>query len=533
MNKSLLGRRTTLDFGMKPPVRFFCEMEDSVLESPNGPGLIMQALDDLCATQKAKVKTSARKSDNEEVAPDALPHLDHPVYEEHGQAVVLAGKKPKFNETAVAHRFGQESLVHFDEKRQGFIQYDAKHGLWLACSDNGINKQIVAFLKTVAAEYGRPEMCHELTTRTLTSIASMVKCVRPAPVVEPGEGLFKVGNGVLDLRQNPPKLLANDPRYGFRTGCAVNYSPKAECPEFKKQLLGLALAPEDISLTQRYFGSILLGPNHCHRILALQGDAASGKTTLLTILEQMLGLDQVAELRVQHLAERFEFAAFQGKRILVGKDLPSDTLSRPAARHVKALVGGDALQSEEKYVPGREPLQGNFHVLLTSNKGLRICLDGDEEAWRRRLLVVPFVNRVKKLRLDLARHLLDTEAEGILAWMVQGAVMHLKERATGNFKLTVEQQVRVDDMIARSKPVEEFVRAKVMKDKKCQVTVQQLGDAYTDFCHEKKWKPLTQRQFQNELNEVMAKVHVVAQSHDLTGPDKKRVRGFRGVRLQG
>jgi hypothetical protein len=53
-----------------------------------------------------------------------------------------------------------------------------------------------------------------------------------------------------------------------------------------------------------------------------------------------------------------------------------------------------------------------------------------------------------------------------------------------------------------------------------------------DFCQEKHWEPLTERQLQNELKKVMADVHRVGRSNDLVGPNEKTARGFRGVRLQ-
>ena len=35
-------------------------------------------------------------------------------------------------------------------------------------------------------------------------------------------------------------------------------------------------------------------------------------------------------------------------------------------------------------------MRGSFHVILASNSRLRIALDGDEDAWARRLIVVDF-----------------------------------------------------------------------------------------------------------------------------------------------
>lgn len=463
--------------------------------------------------------------------PKPLLFVEHPIYQEHGQGVVMGERRPKFNQTAIAHRFAEEATIAFDEKFQKCVQYTAETGLWRSRSDNEIKGQLTAFLRRVAEEYKLPGIAFETTPTLLAAIAGMVKFLRPATFTEVEEGLFKVGAGVLDLGHNPPKLLSDSPAFGFRNGCGVKYDPTAMCPQFENELLGSALDLDDVGLLQRYCGSILLGPNRTHRMMVLRGEAASGKSTFVTILESILGLESVAYLRTQHLAGRFEFSGFQGKRLLAGKDVPGDTLSRSGAKLLKSLVGEDALQSETKYVAEKEYLRGNFHVLLTCNSSLHIALDGDEDAWRRRLLVVQFKRTVETLRLNFAKKLLAEEGEGILAWMVKGAVLHLQERQSGGFVLTPQQQARVDDMIAQSESVMQFVRARIMKQKARHLTVHEITDAYLQFCAEKHWTPLSERQFQNNLAQAMEVQHHVIRRNDIVGPDKKSVRGFSGVAL--
>jgi len=115
------------------------------------------------------------------------------------------------------------------------------------------------------------------------------------------------------------------------------------------------------------------------------GTAGGGKSTLVSIVEKMLSETNVAHLRTKHLNGRFETAAFLGKRILVGKDVPGDTLSEKGARLLKSLVGGDLLQAEIKYNPTKQMLRGNFHVVIASNTNLRIALDGEPSIATRRV----------------------------------------------------------------------------------------------------------------------------------------------------
>ena len=72
--------------------------------------------------------------------------------------------------------------------------------------------------------------------------------------------------------------------------------------------------------------------------------------------------------------------------------MPGDSLSVSGARMLKSLVGGDLMQAETKYNADKRALRGDFHVVIVSNNNLRIGLDGDRDAWGRRLLVVDFKN---------------------------------------------------------------------------------------------------------------------------------------------
>ena len=344
-------------------------------------------------------------------------------------------------------------------------------------------------------------------------------------------GIVHVANGMLHLRDNPPSLLDFDPCYRSRNAAPVAYDPEAECPRFRRELLESALDADDVSLVQRYAGALLLGRNLAQKILVLVGTAGGGKSTLLEIIERIIGLENIGQLRTELLRERFEIARFIGKTLLTGKDVEGRFLEAEGASKLKALVGHDLLDAERKGSNASFQVRGDFGVVITCNSRLRVKLDGDADAWRRRLLIVKYERpKPEQPERDFAARLLAEEGPGILSWMVDGALAHLTEvRERGDYHLTARQRRRVDDLLAESDGVREFIRRRVKPCEGADVTVFELEEAYSAFCDDLGWEPLPVRRLQTILPDAMQEIRRVARRNDIerSGPKK----GFSGVRL--
>ena len=440
--------------------------------------------------------------------------------------------KVAFNQTSLVRKFVMDQHVGMERTKETMLKYSPTTGAWEPLTSSTVKLMLSEAVRKTADEYKQSQLPFKTKPSFLNSLEQMTKVVAPLVDTAPKDALLLLKDGVLDLTDKPA-LRDFNPDYGFTSGSSLRFNPKAKCPRFLKELLGSALPEDDVSLVQRYFGSVLLGPNASHRILLLKGTAGGGKSTLVSLLERVIGYDRVAYLRSNHLAGRFEFGGFLGKRMLTGKDVPGDALSVDGAKLMKSLVGGDLLEGEIKYVAEKKQLVGDFQLVIACNNNLLIAPDEDPDAWRRRLLVVEFSRPKPTAPIsDFAEKLFQEEGEGILAWLVEGAVQHRTElKKTGNFKLTKEQQGRIDDLIDASRSVEFFVQNRLNLEKGKNLPVQSIVAAYQEFCKERNWTAVTERQVENQLGTLMAKVHGVAKRNDVPLENGKLVRGFYGVSL--
>jgi P4 family phage/plasmid primase-like protien len=456
-----------------------------------------------------------------------------PIVQEYGPLLLIEGDDVTVNQIAVAKKFTVECGISFDETAGQFRQYDASSGVLKILNDAKAKLALGAFLKLVAEKENAPGLIMMRTNAMLASILNLARgiAVMGKPVIDAGPTVH-VANGVIEVSATGAVLREFRPEDWATCACAIRYNPKAKCVRFQDELLKPALSADDISLLQRFFGAVLMGLNAAQRFLVLYGDAASGKSTLVRILEWVIGLARVATMRTAHLAGRFEMHGFHDKGLLTAKDVASDFLAQRGAKTIKALIGDDVFETEQKY-GGKAQLTGTRNVLVTSNAPLRLSLDGDEGAWRRRLLVIHFKRTAAIQRVsNFAEVLLKDEAEGILAWMIEGAVAHLKELGTGgDFELTQGQRERIEKWILASKCVEVFVTEKVARSAKAAVSVEELHDAYLAFCKAREWVPVATKSFHTKLPDLMAKEHGAHRRNDIKRGGKA-VRGFKGVILR-
>ena len=241
---------------------------------------------------------------------------------------------------------------------------------------------------------------------------------------------LNVQNGVVDLHTG--KLRPRERAEILTSVCTANFDPTATAPLWQKFLnttFGLDTAPTDserqdvtdlIAYVQRVAGLACYGGMPYEKVPVWFGLGHNGKSTMADVLSNILGgYSSTADPKILlGQAEPHQIADLRGLRLLLmAETSDGDTLHTAS---LKRIAGRDDLKGARKYGHSFVFPPTHLPVLLTNH--LPRVAATDEATWRR-LALVPFTHTVAKSDADpfLERKLL-AEADGILAWMVAGAV---------------------------------------------------------------------------------------------------------------
>ena len=440
----------------------------------------------------------------------------------------------KINEFYFAAKFKLEHPVLWDPTEREFYRYDTLGGLWHCVSTENLKFQLGIDFKHASDQTGIDDFVFARNDARMSACLSTLKGMieEKDAFKKPDNTLIHCSNGMLDLGCEPSELRTFHPEYRSRNASPFSFDPEAECPEFINGLLKPALDDDDIDLLQTWAGGVLLGKNPAQRLMIIMGTPGGGKSTMVEILEKVIGEQNVAQIRTEHLGKQFEMYKFLGKTLLTGKDVDPDFLNERHASMIKALVGGDLLDAEKKNGNEHFQLRGCFNVAITCNARLTVRLKGDVGAWERRILLLQYeCPKPKKRIADFASKLIREEGPGILNWMAVGAQKYMAEvKEFGDIRLTAAQSERVDRLLKESDSLRQFVETRVVKAPLHEITSDELRNGYLDFCEEMGWRAFEAREIKASLADLMMQIHQVRQRHDISRFDKTQ-RGFKGVRL--
>jgi putative DNA primase/helicase len=440
------------------------------------------------------------------------------------------------NERFWAEVLAAENIIIHEPDEMQFYTYEEATGLHVATTNDAIRNRFADRIFCASQQWQDYEDLGRFTgSRILAGAIAHLRGVTEArPFKQPPCTYIHCQNCVLELTDGGVVQHSFSSRFKSRNRSPIPYVPDARCPRFENEVL-CWVKPEDRELIQKMFGSMLLGYNIAQKILLLHGIGDAGKTTLALILQSIVGEENFCELRTAHLDQRFEIGRFLGKSLLVGVDVDTDFLSGPAISRLKGLTGGDLLDAERKGANANYRLRGRFNVLVTSNSRLQLRLQGDQPAWRRRLVMVPYdQTRTTKTIRDFHLLILREEAPGILAWGLEGLAKLRRDLANhGDIQLTSRQHHQIENFLEQSDSLRVFLRRQIIGTKSSSgLSVDEIVSEYLSYCVNLQWVPMATGTVQRHLEPLMLEYFAAAKSGSMQR-DNKGVRGFRNVRFRG
>jgi putative DNA primase/helicase len=446
------------------------------------------------------------------------------------------GRVTGINERYWAALYAREHRVLYDPDEKTFYLYEDAKGLWRPVTQESIRETISARILEVSRESRQFSLEIQITQTKLKAVVSaLMGIVERRGAFRAKERFIHVANGVIRFAEDGDIQFGGFAPEDFsRNQSPFAFDAEAECPRFLNELIYPAVSEEDADLLQRWAGLALFGYNLPQRLLILEGTPNGGKGTLVRILQALVGVENSYQLRTECLHERFETYRYRGKTLLIGPDVAGDFLMRKGASVLKVLVGGDPISAEGKGSNGDFQMFGTFNIVVTCNSRLRVRLEGDAGAWRRRLLVVTYEKPPPERRiLDFDKILLRDEGSGILRWAMAGFVKLQREFAErGDFVLADPQRKRVDSLLAESDSLRLFVKERIERHSYGDVTCSELHAAYAAYCADQGWNPLPITTVERMLSDLMLELFQVPKAHSIERDGKKSNRGWRKVRLR-
>lgn len=260
----------------------------------------------------------------------------------------------------------------------------------------------------------------------------------------------------------------------------AEFAPQAEAPVFRGFMERVQPDPEIRDFLQRYAGYSLLGRTNEQVMLFNYGIGRNGKSTLVDTLAAIFS-DYGTTLPIESLT---------GTEQRKGSEATPDLVRLPGARFVrasepeqgtkmkealiKALTGGEAILIRRMHAEFIE-IVPEFKLWVSGNHKPEIR-GADDGIWRR-VMLVPWPVQIPddEVDRDLPAKLL-AERDGILAWMVEGALRYLNEG------LVIPRAVReaTQEYRSHSDPMREFLltECEVTEDAEDRVTAPRIRDAF-------------------------------------------------------
>jgi putative DNA primase/helicase len=311
--------------------------------------------------------------------------------------------------------------------------------------------------------------------------------------------LLGVRNGIVDLRTGC--LQPNAPSMYVTKHINIDYSESATCPKFQSFLLDVFKGDTaTIDAVHRLSGLTLTGRADEEVIVFCVGTGANGKSIFGNVMSSVFGSYAVtaptsllAARRADDHGARSDLAMLNGARLVSINELP----------------GGMMLdETVTKQLAGREPISARFlhkefFTFLPSftpwvRTNHRPIVKGTDNGIWRRLVIVPFRRTFTPEEQDTALPTkLQSEVEGILAWLVQGAGIYLKTGLRNSPAMSRElAQYRNDsDLLG------EFLTEKTLLEPSAEVKSSELYDQYKFWCERSGLKPVSKRALSEQLSE--------------------------------
>ncbi len=342
--------------------------------------------------------------------------------------------------------------------------------------------------------------------------------------------LIQFKNGILDVNeylQGRLRLLDPTPQLFSFTALPHTFVPEASSEYWTDYLNEVFNGDQErIRLLQQWFGYNLVPDTSYEKLMFFIGRPRSGKGTIITAMNAMLGDEQVCSSSLKGLASRFGLAPLMGKLacLLGDAKCPRGDNSQQALEKILQITGGDPVGVDRKGVS--ELPQVHLQCRFTIAMNLLPNLPDHATALEPRLNILQFPNSYVGREDRSIKQNMKNIAGDIIPWALEG-LRDLREGKT--FTIPESSEIIYRDFKDMSSPVYGFVKDYCDKwdDTEAYCEVDLLYDAWKSWTAVQNIRPGVRPQFLQRLRALCPTV-----VEDELDNGTRTVPIYRGITLK-
>lgn len=307
--------------------------------------------------------------------------------------------------------------------------------------------------------------------------------------------LLCLDNGILNAKTLELNPHSSD--YYFLDKLPLTYDPKATCPKID-EFLSQILYKDDIPCIEEVIGYCLLREYIIHKAIMLYGSGRNGKTTLINLIVEFLGEQNIANKSLHDLVtDRFATADLFGKMANLFADIPRQALHETDI--FKTLTGNDYFSAQHKFLNSFQ--MKSYATLIFSTNNIPETYDRSD-AFFARWVLIKFPHQFYGVDADPNLHKqLSTKEE--LSGLLNKALVGLK-RLLKNGDLTGSKSI--EDIKADYTRTSDSARAycdfTVKRDPEGRIPKSDLYAYYSGYCIKNKLTKLNLVAFGRKIPEI-------------------------------
>lgn len=297
---------------------------------------------------------------------------------------------------------------------------------------------------------------------------------------------------LFDVKTN--KTHEYKPEYRVINRISYKYET-IRCAEEKGHIdtfLQEAILQEDRQTILEFFGYCLSKNNTLQKMVLLKGGRGTGKSVLLSLLEMAVGRENVSNVPLQSIEEKFHSIQLLHKLVNICADI--NALPLKTTNSIKLITGGDYITDSYK---GKDLVTFKAYCkCIFSCNTIPLILDNDvSNAFYKRLCIIEMNNPPEKPDRELLSKLKEE-----IPHLINLALKAYKEALERGYLFESENSKElVKELYTDSDSAQAFLESCTKKASGERVSKSELYRQYLDFCKDADRTPLQKQNFNRQL----------------------------------